>query len=136
MSARSRARAARSLWPGWVALWDEQEPPTLLASIRIALAAVVLVAVAGKLAGSAAAARLTGMSWREAGAIGTLMNTRGLMELVILNIGLDIGVISPAVFAMMVLMALATTVMTSPLLELIYPPRLIRHAHADDEAPL
>ena len=98
-------------------------------------ALVVLVAVAGKFGGSAAAARLTGMSWREAGAIGTLMNTRGLMELVILNIGLDIGVISPAVFAMMVLMALATTVMTSPLLALVYPARLIRHVPADDEDP-
>ncbi|MFL5539419.1 MAG: cation:proton antiporter, partial [Longimicrobiaceae bacterium] len=95
-------------------------------------ALIVLVAVAGKLGGSAAAARVTGMSWREAMAIGTLMNTRGLMELVILNIGLDIGVISPAVFAMMVLMALATTFMTSPLLELVYPARLIRHA--DEEA--
>jgi len=87
---------------------------------------IVLVAVAGKLGGGALAARMTGMRWREAGAIGTLMNTRGLMELVILNLGLDIGVISPAVFAMMVLMALATTFMTSPLLELVYPPRLIR----------
>ena len=91
-------------------------------------ALVVGVAVAGKFGGSAVAARLTGMRWREAAAIGTLMNTRGLMELVILNIGLDIGVISPAVFAMMVLMALATTFMTSPLLELVYPARLIRDA--------
>jgi Kef-type K+ transport system membrane component KefB len=89
-------------------------------------ALVVGVAVVGKFGGSTAAARLTGMRWREAAAIGTLMNTRGLMELVILNIGLDIGVISPAVFAMMVLMALATTFMTSPLLELVYPARLIR----------
>ena len=89
-------------------------------------ALVIAVAVAGKLGGSAGAARLTGMGWREAGAIGALMNTRGLMELVILNVGLDIGVISPAVFAMMVLMALVTTLMTSPLLELIYPARLIR----------
>jgi Kef-type K+ transport system membrane component KefB len=96
-------------------------------------ALIVLVAVAGKLGGSAAAARATGMSWREATAIGTLMNTRGLMELVILNIGLDIGVISPAVFAMMVLMALATTFMTSPLLELVYPARLIRHADEEEE---
>jgi Kef-type K+ transport system membrane component KefB len=93
---------------------------------------VILVAVAGKLGGSAVAARATGMGWREAGAIGALMNTRGLMELVILNIGLDIGVISPAVFAMMVLMALATTFMASPLLALIYPPRLIR-AEAEEE---
>lgn len=93
---------------------------------------VILVAVAGKLGGSAIAARATGMGWREAGAIGALMNTRGLMELVILNIGLDIGVISPAVFAMMVLMALATTFMASPLLALIYPPRLIRAEAAEE----
>lgn len=99
-------------------------------------ALVVLVAVAGKFGGSFAAARLTGMGWREAGAIGTLMNTRGLMELVILNIGLDIGVISPAVFAMMVLMALATTFMTSPVLQLVYPARLVGAAAADDEEPV
>ena len=80
----------------------------------------------GKLGGSALAARTTGMSWRESWAIGTLMNTRGLMELVVLNIGLDIGVISPALFAMMVLMALATTFMTSPMLARIYPARLMR----------
>ena len=92
---------------------------------------IVLVAVAGKFGGSTLAARATGMRWREAGALGVLMNTRGLMELVILNIGLDIGVISPALFAMMVLMALVTTFMTSPLLELIYPARLIRAEEAE-----
>ena len=86
---------------------------------------VMLVAVAGKFGGSALAARLTGLSWRESGALGVLMNTRGLMELVILTIGLDLGVISPALFAMMVLMALATTFMTTPLLEWIYPSRLL-----------
>jgi len=80
---------------------------------------ILLVAVAGKLGGSAIAARMTGMSWREALSIGTLMNTRGLMELVILNVGLEIGVISPALFAMMVLMALVTTAMTSPLLQVL-----------------
>ncbi len=89
-------------------------------------ALIILVAVAGKWGGSTLAARFTGMSWREAGAVGVLMNTRGLMELVILNIGLDIGVISPALFAMMVLMALVTTFMTSPLLEWIYPARMIQ----------
>jgi len=94
---------------------------------------IILVAVAGKLGGGALAARMTGMRWREAGAIGALMNTRGLMELVILNVGLDIGAISPAVFAMMVIMALATTFMTSPLLELVYPPRLIRRTGIDAE---
>ena len=87
---------------------------------------VVLVAVVGKLGGSAVAARLTGLTWREAGALGVLMNTRGLMELVILTIGLELGVISPALFTMMVLMALVTTFMTTPLLELVYPARRIR----------
>ena len=79
-------------------------------------------AVAGKLGGSAVAGRIAGMSWRDAGSLGVLMNTRGLMELVILNIGLDIGVISTAVFSLMVLMALVTTFMTSPLLHWLFPP--------------
>jgi len=87
-------------------------------------ALIVAVAITGKFGGASLSARLTGMSWREAGAIGILMNTRGLMELVILNIGLEIGVISPAVFAMMVLMALVTTFMTTPLLETMYPTAL------------
>ena len=73
------------------------------------------VAVVGKFGGAMGAARLTGQSWRDSISIGVLMNTRGLMELVVLNIGLDLGVISPKVFTMMVLMALVTTVMTSPL---------------------
>lgn len=84
---------------------------------------IILLAVAGKFGGSMIAARAGGMSWREAGAIGALMNTRGLVELVVLNLGLDIGVISPALFTMMVIMALVTTLMTKPLLELIYPAR-------------
>jgi Kef-type K+ transport system membrane component KefB len=79
-------------------------------------AAILAVAVAGKLAGSAVAARVSGLPWRDALALGTLMNTRGLMELVILNVGLDLGVLSPALYSMMVLMAVATTVMTQPLL--------------------
>ncbi|HET7038280.1 MAG TPA: cation:proton antiporter [Gemmatimonadales bacterium] len=82
---------------------------------------VMVVAVAGKLGGSALAARSGGLSWREAFAVGTLMNTRGLMELVVLNLGFDIGVISPALFAMMVLMALATTFMTQPVFVRTYP---------------
>jgi Kef-type K+ transport system membrane component KefB len=65
------------------------------------------------------------MTWREAGAVGILMNTRGLIQLVVLNIGLDIGVISPAMFTMMVIMALVTTFMTTPLLELVYPTRMM-----------
>jgi Kef-type K+ transport system membrane component KefB len=86
---------------------------------------IIAVAIAGKFGGSTLAARLSGMGWREASSLGILMNTRGLMELVLLNIGLDIGVISPALFTMMVLMALATTFMTSPLLEWIYFSRVV-----------
>ena len=89
---------------------------------------IVLVATIGKLGGSTLAARLTGMPLREAVGLGTLMNTRGLMELVILDIGLDIKVISPALFSMMVVMALVTTFMATPLLDLICPDRLIRAA--------
>lgn len=80
---------------------------------------IVAVAVAGKLGGAAVAARVAGLGWRDALAIGTFMNTRGLMELVVLNIGLDFGVISPALFSMLVMMALFTTFMTTPLLSLL-----------------
>jgi Kef-type K+ transport system membrane component KefB len=89
-------------------------------------ALIIMVAVAGKLGGSMLASWLSGMPVREAAGLGTLMNTRGLMELVILNIGLDIKIISPALFSMMVIMALVTTFMTTPVLELICPERLIR----------
>jgi Kef-type K+ transport system membrane component KefB len=82
---------------------------------------IVMIAICGKLGGSAIAARASGINWREAAGIGVLMNTRGLMELVILNIGLDIHVISPTLFSMMVIMALTTTFMTTPLLELVCP---------------
>lgn len=93
-------------------------------------AVIIAVATMGKLGGSMLASWLTGMPAREAAGLGTLMNTRGLMELVILNIGLDIKVISPALFSMMVIMALFTTFMTTPVLELICPDRLIRAASA------
>ncbi len=84
---------------------------------------IIVVATAGKFGGTLLAARLTGVSWRESAALGILMNTRGLMELIVLNIGLDLGVISPTLFAMMVLMALTTTVMTTPLLQLLMADR-------------
>jgi Kef-type K+ transport system membrane component KefB len=88
--------------------------------------AIVIIAIAGKLGGTLIAARLAGTPWRQAAGLGILMNTRGLMELVILNVGLDIGVLSPNLFSMMVLMALVTTFMTAPLLQLVYPDRLLR----------
>jgi Kef-type K+ transport system membrane component KefB len=97
---------------------------------------IILLACLGKFGGSAVAARMTGMPWREAGAIGVLMNTRGLMELIVLNLGLDLGVISPTLFTMMVLMALVTTVITTPLLKWIYPPgTLAREAKAAPVVP-
>jgi Kef-type K+ transport system membrane component KefB len=89
---------------------------------------IILVATGGKLGGSTIAGWFSGMPFREAAGLGTLMNTRGLMELVILNIGLDIKVISPALFSMMVLMALFTTFMTTPVLELICPEQALRTA--------
>jgi Kef-type K+ transport system membrane component KefB len=89
---------------------------------------ITLVACVGKFGGSMAAAKLSGMPLREATAIGILMNTRGLMEVIILNIGLDLGVISPKLFAMMVLMALFTTFVTTPLLRWVYPAASVRHS--------
>jgi Kef-type K+ transport system membrane component KefB len=80
---------------------------------------IVLVAIAGKLGGSMLMSRWTGMSWPHSFSIGVLMNTRGLVELVVLNIGYDLGILSGRIFAMMVLMALVTTFMTGPLLSLV-----------------
>ncbi|HMF70890.1 MAG TPA: cation:proton antiporter, partial [Flavitalea sp.] len=80
---------------------------------------IIAVAVIGKFLGSALAARFVGQSWRDSLSIGALMNTRGLMELIVLNIGYDLGVLSPEIFAMMVIMALVTTIMTGPALDLI-----------------
>jgi Kef-type K+ transport system membrane component KefB/nucleotide-binding universal stress UspA family protein len=88
--------------------------------------AVLGVAIAGKYVGTYAAARVSGIEHREASALGWLMNTRGLTELIVLNIGLSLGVITPLLFTMLVIMALVTTFMTSPLLEWTYPKKLIQ----------
>jgi Kef-type K+ transport system membrane component KefB len=80
---------------------------------------IIIVAVAGKLGGSMLMARWTKMNWRYSFSIGVLMNTRGLVELVVLNIGYDLGILSARIFVMMVIMALATTFMTAPLLRLV-----------------
>jgi Kef-type K+ transport system membrane component KefB len=80
---------------------------------------IILVAVVGKFFGSALAAKFVGQSWRNSLTIGALMNTRGLMELIVLNIGLALGVLTTEVFTMMVIMALVTTFMTGPALDLI-----------------
>jgi len=80
---------------------------------------VLVVAVAGKIVGTVSAARLMKQSWKNSFALGALMNTRGLMELVVLNIGYDLGIISPEIFVVLVIMAVTTTLMTGPLLNLI-----------------
>jgi Kef-type K+ transport system membrane component KefB len=84
-------------------------------------AAIILVACLGKFGGSMVAARLSGMNLRDAASLGILMNTRGLMELIVLNIGLDFGVISPQLFAMLVIMAIITTFATTPILDALTP---------------
>ncbi len=80
---------------------------------------IILVAIVGKFVGSALSAKFVGQNWRDSLMIGALMNTRGLMELVVLNIGYDLGVLGPQIFAMMILMALTTTFMTGPALSII-----------------
>jgi Kef-type K+ transport system membrane component KefB len=80
---------------------------------------IIVFAVIGKVAGSAIAAKMAGQSWQDSLSIGVLMNTRGLMELIVLNIGYDLGILSPEIFTMMVIMALVTTLMTNPALNLI-----------------
>jgi Kef-type K+ transport system membrane component KefB len=80
---------------------------------------VILIAVTGKFAGSAFSLRFVGQSWRESLIIGALMNTRGLMQLIVLSIGYDLGVISPEIYTIMIIMALVTTVMTGPALDAI-----------------
>jgi Kef-type K+ transport system membrane component KefB len=79
-------------------------------------AGLILLATLGKLGGAMVTARLTGVNWIDSFALGALMNTRGLVELIALNIGYDLGILSPRIFAMLVLMALVTTCMTGPLL--------------------
>jgi K+:H+ antiporter len=96
---------------------------------------ILLTATLGKFGGTLVAARLTGLGWRAAAALGTLMNTRGLMELIVLNIGLDLQVISPPLFAMMVVMALVTTMATAPVLQWLLPPTAARAKRRQAEGP-
>jgi Kef-type K+ transport system membrane component KefB len=88
----------------------------------LVVALIIGIATAGKFGGTLLGARVSGLSWRSAASLGILMNTRGLMELIVLNVGLDLGVISPKLYTMMVLMALATTMTTAPALRLVLVP--------------
>lgn len=91
---------------------------------------IILVAVVGKFVGSAIAAKFVGQSWRNSAIIGALMNTRGLMELIVLNIGYDLGVLDAQIFAMMVIMALLTTFMTGPILDIV--DRIFKYKKEED----
>jgi Kef-type K+ transport system membrane component KefB len=82
-------------------------------------ALILLAAIAGKAGGCALAARSSGLSWRNSSLIGSMMNTRGLMELIVINMGYDLGIIPKSVFFMLVLMAVITTYMTAPLMRLL-----------------
>jgi Kef-type K+ transport system membrane component KefB len=111
------------LLPAFFAYTGMRTRIDLLSSAELWLICGLIIAVAtlGKFGGTFVAARLTGLSWRDATALGALMNTRGLMELIVLNIGLDLGVISPTLFTLMVVMALVTTVMAAPVLHWLQP---------------
>jgi Kef-type K+ transport system membrane component KefB len=84
---------------------------------------IIAVAILGKCLGTIGAARFRGFNWRDSTCLGLLMNTRGLMEIIVLNIGLEQGIISPQLFTMMVLMALLTTMITGPALEMLRADR-------------
>jgi Kef-type K+ transport system membrane component KefB len=103
----------------------------------VELLLILLAAIAGKFIGAFVAARLQRVPRRQATALATLMNTRGLTELVILNIGVQLGVLDGEMFTLLVIMAVVTTVMTSPLLKVIYPPRVLaRDIAAAEKAEL
>jgi len=104
--------------PAFFALTGLRTEIGLLSTVSnwLVCALLITVATCGKFGGATLAGRASGLRWRQAAALGVLMNTRGLMELIVLNVGLDLGVISPTVFTMLVVMALVTTIATSPVL--------------------
>jgi Kef-type K+ transport system membrane component KefB len=108
---------------------DLLNKPTMWLWAAIVLAAAMI----GKVGGATVASRLTGQSWRDSLALGVLLNTRGLVELIVLNIGYNVGVFSPALFTMLVVMALITTTCTTPFLNLlgIQNDSLLNHRNLD-----
>jgi len=93
------------------------------ASDWLICAVIIAVASAGNIGGTIAGARWSGLQWRDSAALGALMNTRGLVELIVLNVGLDLGIISPRLFTMLVIMALTTTLMAAPALRVLLEDR-------------
>jgi Kef-type K+ transport system membrane component KefB len=119
LHARLEPVAVLLLMPVFFAMAGLHATPDVFAAASLpALGLVLAAAVLGKLAGAGGGARLGGLGWREALAVGALMNARGLMELVVLQVGLDAGVIGNAVFTLLLVMAIATTLMATPLMRL------------------
>ncbi len=104
--------------PVFFALAGLNTTPQAFAGGGAALLLVLAAAIFGKVLGAGAGARISGLGWRDSAAIGSLMNARGLMELIVLKIGLDAGVIGPEMFTMLLVMAIVTTLMTTPMLRL------------------
>jgi Kef-type K+ transport system membrane component KefB len=121
LTERLEAFSAVSLLPLFFAFTGLRTQLNLLDDWRswLVCLGVIAVAIVGKLGGSMLAARWSGMSWQDSFSLGALMNTRGLVELIVLNIGYDLGVISTRIFAILVLMALVTTSMTGPFLSIV-----------------
>jgi Kef-type K+ transport system membrane component KefB len=114
--------AVLMLMPVFFALAGLSTTPDAFAGAGLSmLLLILLVAIAGKVIGGAGGARIAGFGWNEALAAGSLMNARGLMELIVMKVGLDAGVIGPEIFTMLMIMAIVTTVMTSPMLSLFLP---------------
>jgi len=124
LAARLQGFVGVLFLPAFFAFTGLRTQLNLLDDARLWTTCLVILAVAcaGKLGGTFAAARYAGLGTREAATLGALMNTRGLMELIVLNVGLEQGVISPTLFSMLVVMAVVTTLLTAPLLDLLARP--------------
>jgi Kef-type K+ transport system membrane component KefB len=121
LTAHLRGLTSVVFLPLFFAITGLRTNVTLLDTVELWLICglILLVAIAGKLGGGMLSAAAVGMPWRDAATMGVLMNTRGLMEMVVLNVGLEIGVISRGLFTMIVLMALVTTAMATPLIDVL-----------------
>jgi Kef-type K+ transport system membrane component KefB len=124
LTRQAEAVVATVLLPAFFALTGVRTDLDLLSGPGDWLTCLLIVAVAtaGKFGGAYGAGRLTGLGHREAAILGTLMNTRGLVELIVLNVGLHLGILSPRLFAMMVMMALVTTLATGPIVQRLMQP--------------
>jgi Kef-type K+ transport system membrane component KefB len=129
LTERLEPVSALVLMPIFFALAGLSTTPNGLNASGVSMLGLILVAaVAGKVVGGTAGARISGFGWRDSLATGALMNARGLMELIVLKVGLDAGLIGPELFTLLLIMALVTTGMTGPLILLLSGTRHIEAA--------